>query len=67
MTLSAVLNQLEEAFNKAPFFIDCKSMQVHVELGISCYPTNGKTLSQLIGASLPKNTARLASKTELTL
>ena len=67
MTLSAVLNQLEEAFNNAPFFVDGKSIQVNAELGISCFPTNGKTLSQLIGASLPKNTTRLASKTELTI
>tara|TARA_B110001454_G_C12412251_1_gene305702 strand:- start:256 stop:459 length:204 start_codon:yes stop_codon:yes gene_type:complete len=67
MTLSAVLNQLEEAFNNAPFFVDGKSMQVHAKLGIPCYPTNSKTLSQLIVASLPKNTARLVSKAELTL
>ena len=67
MTLSAVLNQLEETFNNAPFFVDGKSMQVHAKLGIPCYPTNSKTLSQLIGASLPKNTVRLVSKAELTL
>jgi len=60
-------NQLEEAFNKAPFSVDGKSIQVHAELGISCYPENGKTLSQLIGASFQNNTARLASKAELTL
>ena len=59
--------QLEDELNKAPFFVDGKSMQIHAELGISCYPANGKTLSQLIGASLPKNAAKLASKTELTL
>jgi hypothetical protein len=67
MTLPAVLNQLEEAFNNAPFFVDGKSMQVHAKLGIPCYSTNSKTLSQLIGASLPKNPARLSSKTELPL
>jgi diguanylate cyclase (GGDEF)-like protein len=59
--------QLEDELNKAPFFVDGKSMQIHAELGISCYPANGKTLSQLIGASLPKNASKLASKTELTL
>ena len=59
--------QLDEAFNKVPFFVDGKSMQVHVELGISCFPTNGKTLSQLIGASFPKKPTRLTSKAELPL
>jgi diguanylate cyclase (GGDEF)-like protein len=59
--------QLEDELNKAPFFVDGKSMQIHAELGISCYPANGKTLSQLIGASLPKNASKLASKTELAL
>ena len=59
--------QLDEAFNKVPFCVDGKSMQVHVELGISCFPTNGKTLSQLIGASFPKKPTRLTSKTKLPL
>jgi len=60
-------NQLEETFNNVPFSVDGKSIQVHAELGISCYPTNGKTLSQLIGTSLPRHTSRLVSKKELTL
>jgi diguanylate cyclase (GGDEF)-like protein len=59
--------QLEEVLNNVPFFADGKSMQVLVELGISCFPKNGKTLSQLIGASFQKNTTRLASKAELPL
>jgi diguanylate cyclase (GGDEF)-like protein len=59
--------QLDEAFNKVPFCVDGKSMQVHVELGISCFPKNGKTLSQLIGASFPKKPTRLTSKAKLPL
>jgi diguanylate cyclase (GGDEF)-like protein len=59
--------QLEEVFNNAPFLVDGKLIQVHAKLGISCYPANGKTLSQLIGASFQKNMARFPSKKELTL
>jgi len=59
--------RLQETLNNTPFSVDGKLIQVHAELGISCYPTNGKTLSQLIGASFQNNTTRLASKAELTL
>ena len=48
--------RLTQVFNKVPFFIDGQAMKLHAELGISCFPDNGKNLSQLIGTSLPKTT-----------
>ena len=52
-------DRLSRAFKKAPFFIDGQAIQLNTSLGISSFPDNGKTLSQLIGASLSK----VASKT----
>ena len=46
--------KLERILNNTPFFVEGKSMQISVELGMSYFPNNGKTISQLIGASLHK-------------
>lgn len=46
--------RLAQVFNKIPFFIDGQEIQLFTELGLSSFPYNGKTLSQLIGSSLPK-------------
>jgi hypothetical protein len=40
-------------------------MQVHAELGISSFPENGKTLSQLIGISLSKSTSQHSPETKV--
>ncbi len=58
--------RLTQVFNKTPFFIDGKSMPVNAELGISSFPENGNTLSQLIGISLPKSTSQPSSETKVT-
>ena len=57
--------RLARIFNDAPFFVEGKSMQLHTELGMSCFPDNGKTLSQLIGASLSKTTSSLSPETTM--
>jgi diguanylate cyclase (GGDEF)-like protein len=46
--------KLEKVLNNTPLFIEGKPMQVCAELGLSDFPNNGKTISQLIGASLHK-------------
>jgi len=57
--------RLIQVFNKTPFYVDGKSMQVHAELGISSFPENGKTLSQLIGISLSKSTSQHSPETKV--
>jgi len=32
---------------------------------MSCFPDNGKTISQLIGASLYKSTSKISSKSKM--
>lgn len=46
--------KLERILNNTPFFVEGKPMQISAELGMSYFPNNGKTISQLIGASLHK-------------
>lgn len=58
--------RLTQVFNKMPFFVDGKSMQLHAELGISSFPENGKTLSRLIGVSLSNTTSKLFPETKVT-
>lgn len=50
--------RLEQAFKKTPFFIDGRAVKLHTSLGVSCFPEDGRTLSQLIGASLSKITSK---------
>ena len=50
--------RLSQVFNKAPFFIDGQEIKLHTKLGMSCFPDNGKTLSQLIGTSLVEITSK---------
>jgi diguanylate cyclase (GGDEF)-like protein len=57
--------RLIQVFNKTPFYVDGKSMQVHAELGISSFPENGKTLLQLIGISLSKSTSQHPPETKV--
>ena len=38
-------------------------MRICAELEVSCFPDNGKTISQLIKASLCETTSKLFSKT----
>jgi hypothetical protein len=42
-------------------------MQVYAELGVACFPDNGKTISQLIEASLYETTSKLSHQTTMTL
>jgi len=55
--------KLENMLNNTPLFIEGKAMQTCIELGASCFPENGKTLSQLVGASLHKTTSQFFSET----
>ena len=55
--------RLTRVFNKAPFFIDGQTIKLHAKLGMSCFPDNGKTLSQLIGSSLSKPTLKASFET----
>ena len=59
--------KLEKVLNSTPLFVEGKPMQVCAELGISCFPDNGKTISQLIEASLYETTSKLFHKTTMTL
>ena len=59
--------KLEKVLNSAPLFVEGKPMQVCAELGISCFPDNGKTISQLIGASLYGTTSKFFPKTTMAL
>jgi len=59
--------KLEKVLNSTPLFVEGKPMQVCAELGISCFPDNGKTISQLIGASLYETTSKFFPKTTMTL
>jgi diguanylate cyclase (GGDEF)-like protein len=57
--------KLETVLNSAPLFVEGKPMKVCAELGMSCFPDNGKTISELIGASLYKNTSKISSKSKM--
>ena len=57
--------KLETVLNSAPLFVEGKPMKVCAELGMSCFPDNGKTISELIGASLYKNTSKASSKSKM--
>jgi diguanylate cyclase (GGDEF)-like protein len=46
--------KLEKVLNNAPFFVEGTPMKICAELGMSYFPNNGKTILQLIGASLHK-------------
>ena len=59
--------KLEKILNNTPLFIEGEPMQICAELGMSCFPGNGKTISQLIGASLHESTSEFFSKTTTTL
>lgn len=59
--------KLEKVLNSTPLFVEGKPMQVCAELGISCFPDNGKTISQLIGASLYETTSKFFPETTMTL
>jgi len=58
--------KLKLVFNKAPLFIDGHAMKLNTKLGMSCFPDNGKTLSQLIGTSLTKTTLKASVETIIT-
>ena len=55
--------RLTQVFNKVPFSINGQAMKIHAELGMSYFPDNGKTLSQLIGTSLSKTTLKASFET----
>jgi diguanylate cyclase (GGDEF)-like protein len=59
--------KLEKIFNNTPLFVEGEPMQICAELGMSCFPDNGKTISQLIGASLHETASEFFSKTTTTL
>jgi len=59
--------KLEKILNNTPLFVEGEPMQICAELGMSCLPDNGKTISQLIGASLHETTAEFFSKITTTL
>ena len=62
-----VLYKVNKVFNSVPLFAEGKPMRVCAELGIACSPDNGKTISQLIEASLYETTSKLSHKTTMTL
>ena len=55
--------KLEHIFNSTPLLVEGKPMEVYAELGVSCFPKNGKTISQLIGASLSGVISEIFPKT----
>jgi len=59
--------KLEKILNNTPLFVEGEPMQICAELGMSCFPDNGKTISQLIGASLHETSSKFFSKTTTTL
>ena len=59
--------KLEKILNNTPLFVEGEPIQIYAELGISCFPDNGKTISQLIGASLHETASEFFSKTTTTL
>ena len=59
--------KLEKILNNTPLFVEGEPMQICAELGMSCFPDNGKTISQLIGASLHETTSEFFSKITTTL
>ena len=59
--------KLEKILNNTPLFVEGEPMQICAELGMSCFPDNGKTISQLIGASLHETASEFFSKTTTTL
>ena len=59
--------KLEKILNNTPLFVEGEPMQICAELGMSCFPDNGKTISQLIGASLHETASKFLSKTATTL
>ena len=59
--------KLEKALNSTPLFVKGQPMQICAELGMSCFPDNGKTISQLIGASLHDTSSEFFSKTTTRL
>ena len=59
--------KLEKILNNTPLFVEGEPMQICAELGMSCFPDNGKTISQLIGASLHEATSEFFSKITTTL
>ena len=58
--------KLEKILNNAPLFVEGEPMQVCAELGMSYFPDNGTTISQLIGASLHETASEFSSKTMTT-
>jgi len=58
--------KLEKILNNAPLFVEGEPMQVCAELGMSYFPDNGTTISQLIGASLHDTASEFSSKTMTT-
>ena len=59
--------KLEKILNNTPLFVEGEPIQIYAELGISCFPDNGETISQLIGASLHETASEFFSKTTTTL
>lgn len=59
--------KLEKILKNTPLFVEGEPMQICAELGMSCFPDNGKTISQLIGASLHEISSKFSSKTTTTL
>ena len=61
------LYKVNKVFNSVPLFAEGKPMRICAELEVSCFPDNGKTISQLIKASLCETTSKLFSKTTMTV
>jgi len=57
--------KLETVLNSTPLFVKGKPMEVCAELGMSCFPANGKTISQLIGASLYNSSLKISPKNKI--
>ena len=58
--------KLEKILNNTPLFVEGERIQIYAELGISCFPDNGKTISQLIGASLHETASKFPFNTTTT-
>jgi diguanylate cyclase (GGDEF)-like protein len=59
--------KLETVLSSAPLFVEGIAMDVHAKLGMSCFPDDGKTISQLIGASLHNENLKTLSKNIINL
>ncbi|MCH8157235.1 MAG: GAF domain-containing protein [Nitrospinae bacterium] len=60
-------DRLAQVFKNTPLFVDGTPIRLSAELGMACFPEDGKTLSELIGASWCKTSSKTSRETKVTL